>query len=1370
MNHTSSDIFVGRSEEKKQIHQFIDSSPKHILCIHSAGRGGIGKTQILLRLYEEYSKQEESFVFELIDFYLPDMQRRIGLIEKISEQEPEQFKDTREEIAKYRNKEENQVLDQFKEEFPRFAASKSKVIFLFDSYEHIQHVIEAEKEAENKAEATDYSYSSWLETEFIPLVLAEKNVRVIVAGRYQPTALSLPSEPILIRAFDEADSIDFLTQALQKQGGIADSEMEELHDLTQGQPILLALAVDWLRHSHQAVTQLLKGVEPDTFKERIIDSIKRVLSESDHFLKYITVACYRLNAEILRHLTGESLADCTTYIQEARKWSFVKPKGEDTIILHDVMRSYLEEYLSNADRGFLEENTKDLLKYYEEKLFGDEDNLDEAEQEKYILELVNYAFRLDFDTGVDTFCRYFDQIMEDGRYAFASDFLLKAAEDWRDTKRDKTLNYRNKGESSLKSLQINARRIEYETETYSNHSKALNLSDAIIKKYKEDPRWKGSAIQGLILLKKGTALFGLVRFTEAIAVLEQARKLLLSRNESVNAYWTDNWIGYSYYQLGNFTQAKKFLKKSKEGFYKIIQSHSFDTNKENEKRRTLQGYQITLVNLSLVYLFTGRLYESVHYARLFLHIAQNIPRNDREIARAQETLAMTSWFMGYRHEAKQYLNDSKERVISDHLLTGRIEKELLRQQFHDSGLRYSSFLEYYRAEDLKRELEEKRKEKEGSDLIPDAVIQELEKLGTTQELLMSYFVQANLYLLDVPKKSFTEIEKILQKGLQKDATAKEQDVLRYEKARILENLVRLCYFARAWATDDARKLSEKFLSYTKQFEDFEKELAEEGIQYPELSARYQVVLGNSVFDEALKTFNPERVEEALQHYLNAADYVKDYKVFRHHPFQIIRHRLVTFILKATENRYQDILKGYPDIEKRVLAKGNYEKETQDYFDTVFKATEICLPYKGIEELQEFETDLLGMINSKDIGLIKKITRIKCFTDKLRELSSKEEERIQWLFKRVQWLMEKARLYRRLRTGNRDFALRAYDKAEEVIKELEKEFGENAAQSPEILSLQGRLAAGRGTVQYRQDPHEELLEFYIQGELKEAKKNFNNCEKNFNEAGKLLSKGIEQLEKADNLIKSSSYIEDLSKINKQWLGAAYFRIGELKWLQEEFDDALDYLAKAITSCNESDYLYRKLDAMESYVTTVYFNTVYSKKAWDQDQTIEEYYPLCTKYIKEIEENSEKHPLICAKLRITQGDEIFTRLFKRDKKHSNSQGIYQDNRYTLRVPKEKGKLDAETKKSIRTMMRYYIESCKFMKQTPVPRNFHISLRILTRRIRMLNNADVIQEVQSILKEEWSKCQELDKWSKCQELDKKDLDTLLEFSTVLRGLVKK
>jgi tetratricopeptide (TPR) repeat protein len=1324
MNYTSSDLFVGRSEEKEQIHQFIDSLQDRILCIHSAGRGGLGKTQILLRLYKEYSKQEESFVFELIDFYLPDMQRRIGLIEKISEQKPEQFKDTREEITKYRNKEENQVLDQFKQEFKCFAASKSKVIFLFDSYEHIQHVIEAE----NKAEATDYS--SWLETEFIPLVLAEKNAHVIVAGRHQPTALSLPFESIAIRVFDEADSIDFLTQALQKQGGRADSEMKELHRLTQGQPILLALAVDWLLYSGKAVAELIKDLEPDTFKERIIDSIKRVLSESDYFLKYITVACYRLNAEILQHLIGESLEDCTRYIEKARKWSFVKPKGEDTIILHDVMRSYLEEYLSNADRGFLAENTKDLLKYYEDKFFGDEDKLDEAAQEKYILELVNYAFRLDFDMGVDTFCGYFDQIMEDGRYAFASDFLLKAAEDWRDT----TLNYRNKGESSLNFLQINARRIEYETETYSNHSKALNLADEIIKKYKEDPRWKDSAIQGLILLKKGTALFGLVRFTEAIAVLKEARKLLLSRNESVNAYWTDNWIGYSYYQLGDFTQAEEFLKKSKEGFYKIIQSHSFDTNKENEYRIMIQGYQITLVNLSLIYFFTGRLYTALQYARIYYHIAQKLPRNDREIARAQETFAMISWFMGYRHEAKQYLNDSKERAKNDPLLTGRIEKESLRQQFHDSGLYHSSFIEYYDAKNFKEII------KEINGHCNSKTVQNLERIGNTKELLLAYCVQANLCLLKLDI-SFKEIESILCK-------VSNQDTFQYEKARALKNLVRLCYFASAWDTDDARKLSEKFLSYTKQFEDFEQELKAEGIQYPELSARYQVVLGNSVFDKALKTFNIERVEEALQHYLNAADYVKDYKVFRHHPFQIIRHRLVTFILEVTENRYQDILKGYPDIEKRVLAKGNYEKETRDYFNLVFKATEICLPNTSWETIENFEKKLLDFRGN----LPKKIIQIKCLTDTLRILGSKknlsQEERIQWLFKRTLWLMEKARLYRRLRTGNRDFALRAYGKAEKVIKELEKEFGENAAQSAEILSLKGRLAAGRGTVQYRQDPHEELLEFYIQGELKEAKKNFNNCEKNFNEAGELLFEGIKQLKKADNLVKSSSYIEDLSKINKQWLGAAYFRIGELKWLQEEFDDALDYLAKAITSCNEADYLYRKLDAMESYVTTVYF-----KKEWHQ--TIEKYNPLCTEYIKEIEENSEKHPLICAKLRITQGDEIFTRLFVKDEEHSNSQGIYIDNRYTLREKK----LDSE---SIDKMMQYYIESCKFMKQTPAPRNFLISLLILIRRIGMISEESVVKQIYPLL----------NKWMEHEKIKdyKHEISEIQKFSMILHGIIKK
>lgn len=47
-----------------------------------------------------------------------------------------------------------------------------------------------------------------------------------------------------------------------------------------------------------------------------------------------------------------------------RTWSFIKPKGEDSVILHDVMHSLFDKYIKSEDPGFYRQNLELLIGYY----------------------------------------------------------------------------------------------------------------------------------------------------------------------------------------------------------------------------------------------------------------------------------------------------------------------------------------------------------------------------------------------------------------------------------------------------------------------------------------------------------------------------------------------------------------------------------------------------------------------------------------------------------------------------------------------------------------------------------------------------------------------------------------------------------------------------------------------------------------------------------------------------------------------------------------------------------------------------------------------------------------------------------------------
>ncbi|CAK8725238.1 hypothetical protein GMJAKD_15965 [Candidatus Electrothrix aarhusensis] len=582
----------------------------------------------------------------------------------------------------------------------------------------------------------------------------------------------------------------------------------------------------------------------------------------------------------------------------------------------------------------------------------------------------------------------------------------------------------------------------------------------------------------------------------------------------------------------------------------------------------------------------------------------------------------------------------------------------------------------------------------------------------------------------------------------------------------LENLVRLCYFARIGETADAQVISDKLVTYSLQLEKEFKQLEtseKKGYQvFPELSARYHILLGNIAFDEAIRQVSLKLLREALQYYLTAADLLKDFESFCEYPFYILRHRLITFIQHTTEL-----------FEQQLITKEDYSALKEDYgigsddirdkFNLTFTSTLLCLPgtpFKDIKKAaHEFHQD-----NRR--SLPERIIQAKSLTAALEIFLNQEdisrEERINALLLRTIWLMQKARFYRRLRTGDINFALAAYDKAEKCLNKLAQAIGE---ESGEILSLRGRLAIGRGTVHYRQGSYEDFLEFYMKDELAGANELFKEHFKGeAKKAEDLLVQGKNLLKKAQGELDKGSFnlrIGELtlSNLNTCWLGAAYFRLGELKCLNGNHSVSLEYLEKSIEICRNAKYTSRMLDAMESYITVFYCTKKEKEELFPDDHHHKT-------YRQEIEKYKERYPIILAKLRITQGDDIFTRLFQHDEVNSKEKGVYRDVRYCLRENYRKeihaDILPEDIKKLLRRMMIFYVEACSLMKRAENKRNFVIGVRMIIRRLRMLSDAFVLEKLHSILEETW------DQYPNLHDSEE-ELKTVSSFARILEGLIK-
>ena len=162
-----SSIFVGREKELKHFEdEFLFHPGAFILNIHTEGDGGVGKTQLLLKMLDIcHTKYSERIITnakeELIDLYHTENRSRTGIIKQIIRiLGDEHFSDTKESLGKYLQTKDSsepehlfqsKVLKKFREEYRLFAdnaaRNKKNIVLFFDTYEAIQLVDKEENKA-----------------------------------------------------------------------------------------------------------------------------------------------------------------------------------------------------------------------------------------------------------------------------------------------------------------------------------------------------------------------------------------------------------------------------------------------------------------------------------------------------------------------------------------------------------------------------------------------------------------------------------------------------------------------------------------------------------------------------------------------------------------------------------------------------------------------------------------------------------------------------------------------------------------------------------------------------------------------------------------------------------------------------------------------------------------------------------------------------------------------------------------------------------------------------------------------------------------------------------------------------------------------
>lgn len=202
---------------------------------------------------------------------------------------------------------------------------------------------------------------------------------ILFAGR--PTAEILFQKPALPRLahipldfFTPEESRAYLLATAERWSqetglsvSFAEDDVQRLHGLSQGRPILLAIFIELRMRDPQAFKDLSE-LQTRTFEQKIINYL---LSQPElgETLKAAGRTPKGINVELLARIRGISLRDAKLALENLKKMSFTKIfPDDDRIFLHDEMYFLLEKYAFADIADTIDKQSASQAIYYYYKL------------------------------------------------------------------------------------------------------------------------------------------------------------------------------------------------------------------------------------------------------------------------------------------------------------------------------------------------------------------------------------------------------------------------------------------------------------------------------------------------------------------------------------------------------------------------------------------------------------------------------------------------------------------------------------------------------------------------------------------------------------------------------------------------------------------------------------------------------------------------------------------------------------------------------------------------------------------------------------------------------------------------------------------
>jgi tetratricopeptide (TPR) repeat protein len=349
------DVFVGREEELALIDEWANKwDTMHLIAVQ--GDGGVGKTWLLLDVLRRYGQRDEFAVvyFDTAEHPYSPQYETMFLAEQLGLGNFSQLLAKVEELSHdyydlpilEAQAREREILQTGVQEINQILRGR-RLIFLSDTLEAWG--------SEVGREGNEYvrQFSNAL------IISAGRNVREDVWPQFERDLGSEKTTCIELDNFDQLESAEFF-ETVDKEDSIPSDMRDKLHLLTNGRPVLLSLAVEWLSRDvplpeiAQQSLEDLKALPEEAwcdlleqFEFELVDRVRGLKGSLDRAVLYMAHISRRSDVHLLSVLldTQSDQLDAEELMRQLTELSFVRYNpATGNCTLHDEMKNLINEH------------------------------------------------------------------------------------------------------------------------------------------------------------------------------------------------------------------------------------------------------------------------------------------------------------------------------------------------------------------------------------------------------------------------------------------------------------------------------------------------------------------------------------------------------------------------------------------------------------------------------------------------------------------------------------------------------------------------------------------------------------------------------------------------------------------------------------------------------------------------------------------------------------------------------------------------------------------------------------------------------------------------------------------------------------------